>query len=116
MPNDNCNRKSNFIAHVEVDQVVCENDIVTLIGGALGGSPLYGCFWNTGVIDGAGFTAAIRLASCQFEVSDANGCENSDQTDVDESLLSTIDARADQTVCQGNQITLSGSDVSPHLG
>ncbi|MFK7785155.1 MAG: T9SS type A sorting domain-containing protein [Crocinitomicaceae bacterium] len=87
-----------------IDQTVCDGDQVTLSGS--GGSSYA---WNNGVSDNISFTPVSGTTTYQVTGTDANGCQNSDQVDVIVNLLPTIDAGADQAVCQGDQVTLTGS-------
>ena len=45
---------------------------------------------------------------------DGNGCENSDQVDVTVNPLPTVGAGADQTVCEGDPVTVSGTGASSY--
>ena len=42
---------------------------------------------------------------------DANSCKNTDQVNVTVNALPLVSAGADQTVCEGNSITLSGVEL-----
>jgi gliding motility-associated-like protein len=86
-----------------VPQSVCIGGTVTLSGS---GGITYA--WDNGVNNGIAFSPA---ATTTYTVTgtDANGCENTDQVTVTVNPLPTVSAGADQTVCIGDAVTLSGS-------
>jgi gliding motility-associated-like protein len=86
-----------------VDQTVCAGTAVTLSGS---GAVTYA--WDNGVTDGIAFTPA---ATTTYTVTgtDGNGCINTDQVLVTVNPLPPVSAGADQTVCFGTVVTLSGS-------
>ena len=86
------------------DQTVCDGTQVTLTGS---GAVSY--TWDNGVTDGLAFTPALGTTTYTVTGTDANNCVNTDQVDVTVNPLPTVDAGSDQTVCDGTQVTLSGS-------
>lgn len=90
------------------DQSVCTGTSVTLSGS---GAQSY--IWNNGVNNGTPFTPASTL-TYTLTGTDANGCQNTDQVTVTVQSLPVVSAGADQTVCEGNQTTLSGSGASSY--
>ncbi len=88
------------------DQVICEGAQVTLSGA---GAVNY--VWDNGITDGVAFTPAVGTITYTVTGTDANGCVNTDQVDVTVNPLPNVDAGADQTVCDGNQVTLIGSGI-----
>jgi len=85
------------------DQAVCIGGSVTVSGtGAVSYT------WNNSVSNGVAFSPA---ATQTYTVTgtDANGCQNTDQLTVTVNALPVIDAGADQTICLGTPVTLSGS-------
>ena len=86
------------------DQTVCDGTQVTLSGS---GAVSY--TWDNGVTDGLAFTPALGTTTYTVTGTDANNCVNTDQVDVTVNPLPTVDAGSDQTVCDGTQVTLSGS-------
>ena len=90
------------------DQSVCDGDQVTLSGS---GASSY--TWDNGISDGVAFSPLLT-ATYTLNGTDANGCENSDQVDVTVNPLPAVDAGADQSVCEGDQATLSGSGASTY--
>jgi hypothetical protein len=85
------------------DIVVCEGTSVTLNGS---GAASYS--WDNSIIDGTAFNA---LSSATYTVigTDVNNCSNSDQVVVTVNALPSISAGADQSVCEGTSVTLSGT-------
>ena len=96
-----------------MDQTVCEGDQVTLSGTGAGGIPPYSYLWNNGVADGVAFSSSSTTTYI-LTGTDGNGCENSDQVDVTVNPLPTVGAGLDQTVCEGDQLTLSGTGASTY--
>jgi hypothetical protein len=90
------------------DQTVCEGDPVTVSGT---GASSY--TWDNGVVDGVAFSP-LTTATYTVTGTDGNGCENSDQIDVIVNPLPIVGAGADQTVCEGDQVTLSGTGASSY--
>ena len=64
--------------------------------------------WNNGVSNGVSF---IPSATQTYTVTgtDANGCQNTDQVTLTVNPLPVINAGADQTICLGTPVTLSGT-------
>ena len=69
--------------------------------------------WNNGIMDGVHF---IPVAANTYTVTgtDGNGCENTDQVDVTLNSLPTVGAGADQTVCEGDPVTVSGTGANSY--
>ena len=86
------------------DVDVCAGGTVTLT--AAGTATSYD--WDNGVTNGAAFTPSATT-TYTLTGEDANGCENMDQVTVTVNALPTVDAGTNQTVCSGEQVTLSGS-------
>ena len=85
------------------DQTICAGTSVTLSGlGALSYA------WDNGISNGIAFVPA---ATTTYTVTgtDANNCQNTDQVTVTVNPLPIVNAGADQTVCAGTSVTLSGS-------
>lgn len=85
------------------DQSVCGGTQVTLSGS---GAQTY--VWNLTVVDGVPFTPGATQIYTVVGT-DANGCQNSDQVTVTVNPPPNISAGADQTICLGMPVTLSGS-------
>ena len=90
------------------DQTVCFGDNVTLSGS---GASTY--TWDNGITDNTAFTAT---ATTTYTVTgtDGNGCQNTDLVTVTVNALPTVSAGSDQTVCFGDDVTLSGSGASTY--
>lgn len=85
-------------------QSVCPGTQVTLNGS---GGVSY--TWNNGVTDGVAFTPA-STTNYTVTGTDASGCQNTDVVTVTVFALPAIDAGLAQSVCAGDQVTLSGSN------
>ena len=86
------------------DQTVCDGDDVTLSGS---GTVSY--TWDNSVTDGVAFTPAVGTIVYTVTGTDANGCMNTDDASVTVNALPAVNAGVDQTVCAGDDVTLSGS-------
>lgn len=88
------------------DQAVCAGTAVTLNGS---GASTY--TWNNSVTNGVAFTP---LATNTYTVTgtDVNGCINTDQVLVTVNPIPTVGAGADQIICIGESVTLSGSGAN----
>ncbi len=95
------------IVDAGLDQTVCAGTAVTLSGS---GASTY--IWNNGVIDGVPFTPAIGSITYTVNGTDANGCSSIDLVNVTVNPLPNVDAGPDQTVCDGDQVTLTASGAS----
>ena len=84
-------------------QNACAGTPVTLSGS---GAVSYA--WDNSVVDGVAFTATVTTT---YNVigTDANGCTNSDNVTVTVLAAPTIGAGADQSICPGATVTLSGT-------
>ncbi|MEN9400873.1 MAG: hypothetical protein RL632_1976 [Bacteroidota bacterium] len=90
------------------DQSVCAGTAVTL---SASGATTYA--WNNNVSNGTAFTPT---ATTTYSVSgtDANGCSNTDQVIVTVNPLPNVNAGADQSICKGDAVTLSGAGASSY--
>jgi len=85
-----------------VDQAVCQGGSVTLTAT---GSQSYS--WNNGVSNGVSFTPTATQTYTVTGTS-ANGCQSTDQVVVTVNQLPNVNAGADQAICVGGTVTLSG--------
>jgi gliding motility-associated-like protein len=85
------------------DQSVCAGTTVTL-----NGSGAVSYVWNLSVVDNVPFTPGATQIYTVVGT-DANGCQNADQVTVTVNPPPTIGAGADQTICVGSSVTLSGT-------
>ncbi|MCJ8292261.1 MAG: SprB repeat-containing protein, partial [Crocinitomicaceae bacterium] len=90
-----------------IDQTVCDGASVTLNGS---GATSY--VWDNGITDGVSFIPAVGTITYSVIGTDANGCSNTDQVDVTVNPLPIVVAGADQTVCDGDSVTLNGSGAT----
>jgi hypothetical protein len=86
------------------DQAVCEGSLVTLT--ATGGSSYS---WTNGVQDGVSFTPSLGSTTYTVTGTDNNSCSNTDQVIVTVNPLPSVNAGQDQVVCEGDDVTLSGT-------
>lgn len=82
---------------------VCQGGSVILNGS---GAQAYS--WNNGASNGVSFVPA-STQTYTVTGTDANGCQSTDQVVVTVNPLPTIGAGADQVVCQGGTVVLSGT-------
>jgi len=90
------------------DQVICEGEAVTLNGS---GANTYN--WNNGVSNGVAFNPSVTT-TYTVNGTDLNGCVNSDQVTVTVNGNPSVSAGTDQTICDGQSITLSGSGAQSY--
>jgi hypothetical protein len=92
-----------------LDVEVCENGSVTLTA-----TSTESITWTGGVVNGAAFVPAAT-ATYTASVIDGNGCANSDQVTVTVNALPAVNGGADQEICDGTSITLSGSGADTYV-
>jgi hypothetical protein len=85
------------------NQTVCSGTNITLNGG---GASTYA--WDNGVANNIPFTAN-NTQTYTVTGTDVNGCTNTAQTTVTVNALPTVTATANQSICSGTSVTLSGS-------
>jgi len=90
------------------DQTVCAGTAVTLNGS---GAATY--TWNNAVTNAVAFTP-VATNTYTVTGTDANGCVNTDQVLVTVNPIPTVGAGADQTICIGATVTLSGSGAATY--
>lgn len=100
---------TNPIVSGGVDQTICDGNPVILNGS---GANSY--TWNNGVLDNVPFFPTIGILTYTVTGTDANGCVNTDQVDVIVSANPNVNAGVDQIVCEGIQVTLSGSGANSY--
>ena len=95
--------------------VIAGSDVSICVGDSaiLNGSGAVSYIWDNGIMDGVHF---IPVAANTYTVTgtDGNGCANTDQVDVTLNSLPTVGAGADQTVCEGDPVTVSGTGASSY--
>jgi gliding motility-associated-like protein len=94
------------VVNAGVDQALCIGASATLSGS---GAATY--TWNNGVTNATAFTPALTN-TYTVTGTDANGCINTDQVVVTVNPLPLVNAGADQVICIGASVTLSGSGAS----
>ncbi len=90
------------------DQTACPGTSVTLSGS---GASTYA--WDNSITNGTAFTP-IATTTYNVTGTDANGCTATDQVVVNVNTLPTVSAGADQAVCDGGAVTLSGSGATTY--
>ena len=90
------------------DQTECAGTSVTLTGN---GAATYN--WSNNVTDGVAF---IPLATATYTVTgtSAEGCYDQDQVTVTINPIPNVTAGIDQTVCEGETVTLNGSGANTY--
>ena len=111
-----CENSDQVVVTVNSLPTVSAGTDVALCAGdsaILNGSGAVSYAWDNGITDGVHF---IPVTANTYTVTgtDANGCENTDQVDVTINSLPTVDAGADQTVCEGDPVTVSGAGASSY--
>jgi hypothetical protein len=85
------------------DESICQGSLVTLTG-----SGAQSLSWSNGIQDGIAFTPQTTQVYT-LSGTDQNGCSNTDDVTVTIVTLPQVNAGSDQTICQGEEITLNGS-------
>lgn len=98
------------IVNAGPDQVVCEGTAVTLSGA---GAVNY--VWNNGVTDGVPFVPAVGSIDYTVTGTDANNCSSTDVVNVTVNPLPNVFAGNDLTICDGEQIVLTGSGADNYV-
>ena len=88
------------------DTLICDNEGVILTAS---GSVVESYQWNNNITDGFEFFPDVGSESYIVTGTDSLGCSNFDTTVVVVSALPEVDAGNNQSVCLGDQVTLSGS-------
>jgi gliding motility-associated-like protein len=96
------------IVNAGPDQAICIGASATIAGS---GAATY--TWNNGVTNNVAFTPALTN-TYTVTGTDANGCVNTDQVVVTVNPLPTVGAGADQTICIGASVTLSGTGATSY--
>ena len=93
------------LVNAGADQTICEGEAVTLSGTVAGGA------WSgpVTIADGVSFTPPAGVHTFTYSVTNVAGCTSTDDVVVTVNTLPTADAGADQTICEGAAVTLSGT-------
>jgi gliding motility-associated-like protein len=92
------------VVNAGTDQIVCFGTNVTLT--ATGASTYQ---WTGAITNGTPFSPIAGTITYTVTGTDINGCIDNDQVDVTMNPLPNINAGADQSVCEGTQVTLTAS-------
>lgn len=112
----------NPVADAGADFGICEDQLSTLIGGsptASAGTPGYTYVWtpagnlNSAFIANPTFThPGVGVYTFTVTVTDANGCQDTDEVTVEVWELPIADAGMDTTICQLESIVLGGTPTA----
>lgn len=92
-----------------LDTTLCSGSSI-----ALSGSGGVSYSWNNGIQNAVSFTASTN-STYTVTGTDANGCVNTDDVQVNVYALPNVNAGNDFTVCQNAQISLSASGASAYI-
>jgi len=95
-----------------LDQTICAGTSITLT--ALTNGTAASVSWTGGVTDGVGFTPTAT-STYTVTASSSAGCTSSDAVDITINPLPIVEAGADQTVCEGSSVTVSGSGAVSYV-
>lgn len=106
----NCSSTTNVVVNSATvdagpDQSICAGQQVTLTGAL---STNYS--WNNGVVNGVPFTPTTTMTYTVTGTS--TGCTDTDDVTVTVNPIPVVNAGADFTACQGQNITLTGSPAN----
>ena len=94
-----------------VDQIVCEGSSVML---SASGASSY--TWDNGVTDGVAFTPGVGTTTYTVTGYDGTGAAiGTDQLDVTVNPNPIVNAGADQSICDGDAVTLSGAGATSYV-
>ncbi|WP_186279978.1 gliding motility-associated C-terminal domain-containing protein [Fluviicola chungangensis] len=91
-----------------VDQAVCLGTSVTLTAS---GAQTYS--WNNGITNGVSFTPGTTT-TYTVTGTNSNGCTGTDQVVVTVNPIPVVSAGANQTICEGSPVILSGSGATSY--
>jgi gliding motility-associated-like protein len=91
------------------DQAICQGQNVTLSGN---GADTYS--WTGGINNGVQFTPTSSNSYTVTGTITATGCSSTDVAAVNVSNLPGVDAGNDQTICQGQSVTLNGAGANSY--
>jgi gliding motility-associated-like protein len=92
------------------DNLLCEGDQVTLTGQ---GGVSY--VWDNGVADGTPSTPAIGNVTYTVIGTDVNNCQNTDQIDIDVNPIPTVNAGADITQCENEEVIFLATGANTYI-
>lgn len=97
------------IVNAGPDQTLCQGSQATLSA-----SGATGYVWTGGVVDGVPFTPPA--GSTSYTVTGTSlGCSSTDQVNITVNPSPPVEAGMDQTVCEGTQITLTGTGATTYV-
>lgn len=94
------------------DVEICIGEDVTLTANNPDGATIS---WDNGINDGVAFNPGAAGTTTYTVTADLNGCSVSDAVDVTVNPLPTVDAGTDQTICEGESVTLSGNGAQNYV-
>jgi trimeric autotransporter adhesin len=90
------------------DQTICGGSVT------LSGSGATSYTWDNGVVNGVSFTPA-STQTYTVTGTDGNGCQNTDQVTITVGASLTVDAGQNQSICQGQSVTLTATGASGYV-
>jgi gliding motility-associated-like protein len=95
-----------------LDQTICAGTSITLTAQTNGTAASVS--WTGGITDGVSFTPTATSTYTVTALTSA-GCTSSDAVDITINPLPIVEAGADQTVCEGSSVTVSGSGAVSYV-
>jgi hypothetical protein len=95
---------------VSNDEVTCEGETVTLSATASGGTGMITYTWMPGNLNGANVDVSPTVTTTYtVTVEDENDCTDTDEVTVTVNPAPSVDAGSNQTICEGEPVTLTAS-------
>lgn len=93
----------------DADNTICNGSQITLSGGNASSF-----IWDNGASNGVAFTPPLGTTTYTVTGTDASGCKNTSQIAITVNALPSVTATAydNDTICEGDAITLKGSGTS----
>ncbi|MCB9204729.1 MAG: PKD domain-containing protein [Flavobacteriales bacterium] len=102
------------VADAGADQTICEGDVTTMDGS---GAVQYSWSPTTDLVDPTSATtqaSPTTTTTYTLTVTDANGCEDTDDMTITVNPVPTINAGADEAICDGQTVQLTASGAQDY--
>jgi gliding motility-associated-like protein len=99
------------VLNAGIDVVACENDIITLTAFNPENANIS---WNNGIVDGVGFVSPVGISTYTVTAERVN-CFSTDIVQVTVNPLPIVNAGQDISLCEGDDVTLSGSGADTYV-